>query len=169
MADLITRTDIQATCGLSQNVEDRKLTPWILQAHRRLEKILGRTGYALLQSETLAAEPWASMTTHLKEYLCWTAYELAWPGFVVEVDRAGVFRAKSDKADKATVDEFGMTLNSVRSSREVAQERLLLHLEENAAGFDWYGEQDGMEERITDTNRAGIVFRKGSKQTPYRG
>ena len=170
MPNLITISDLQSVCGLNQGVEARKVDHWVVVAQRRLEKIMGRAGYAAMVAAGTSDAAWTDLwTDYIKEFLCWYTLELAYPGMSAEADRGGVFVKVGEKMTPVDGKNLSMLQASARSAREECQDRLLDHLVENASTYTWYGTQTGDEERISDTGGGGIVMRKSEYQQPYRG
>lgn len=171
MPNLITVTDMQATVGLNKNVESRKVDPWIVEAQRRLEKIMGRTGYAQMVSDGTSHASWTGLWTgYIKEFLCWQALELAYPSLYADADRQGVYTVSTDKHESVDSKTLGMLSANARGARETAQARLLDHITENLSTYTWFGEQQDNEERITNNvGGAGIIMRRSARQDQYRG
>lgn len=171
MAEFITVADIITVCGQNAHLESGRVAPWITQAHRRLEKIMGRTGYAQLESEGSAHANWTALfTNYIKEYLCWTALELSYPSLHSQATRTGI-HTKSDE-NYSTVDSkaLAMLVSAARGAQETAQARLIDHILDNLTTYTWYGTNVAGEERITDNvGGAGIIMRRSTRQNQYRG
>jgi hypothetical protein len=181
---LIAKSDILLFCGLNKNVEERKLTPWIKEAHRRLRKILGRTLYDLLMAAK-GADPNFSLQANERfnslmaedegcglAYLCWTALALAYPSLHSEADTAGVFAKSGD--DHKAVDNATLRTHIARAEAMAGnfQEELLLFLKDNKSLFPELRERVGSEQRIDEQNAqqvTGLGFRKARQQWTYRG
>lgn len=175
MANLITKADLVSVCGLNSLVEDRKIDPWIREAHLRWMKILGPKLYDLQQ-----ANPTESRFVDLmedgkgwgKSYLCWKALELAYPSLAAEADRGGVFQKEEQgRFQSVSTGTLAMLRSTAESAAEARETLLFAWLRANA---DIYPElhEAGAIPRVDDSNRrnvAGLSFRRSRHQDTYRG
>lgn len=176
MPDLITKADIVAICGLNNLVEDRKVSPWIKEAHLRWRKLLGPVLYDLQQAapgEQRFVDLMADEKGYGKSYLCWVALMLAYPSLAAEADRGGVF-TKEEAGRFATVSTgtLGMLKATAESAAETRETLLFAYLRDNASTYPEINTYAGSAPRIdagNSRNVGGVSFRRGHSQTTYRG
>lgn len=174
MANVITLATVRSICGIVSLVEDHKLQPWLNEAEVRLEKILGRTGMALLRAakasdanfaQTANAD-WLALREHFEAFLAWQTYHLALPGLHSQPTRNGM-HAKGGVEGTETFEPIdqktlAMHESSIRTSLESRTDRLVSELENG--NFSWYGTQVAGEERINSSGSPGISFRRARHQ-----
>lgn len=176
MPEFITKADIVTVCGLNSLVEDRKVAPWITEAHLRWRKILGGALHDLQQAAP--AEPrfinlMADGKGFGKSYLCWTAFALAYPSLAAEADRGGVFvKEEAGKFQSADPRTLAMLKNTAEAAAETREQLLFQYLMDNSAIYPELNTVTGSEDRInsqTARNIGGVSFRRGRAQGAYRG
>jgi hypothetical protein len=177
MPDLIAKSDLITMAALNSNVEDRKVTPGIEDAHRELRKILGVTGYDIVYA---AAPTFASLDPntaayvtllgYIKRWMVWRAKECAVPDMAYDPDKAGIYVKEGDE-HRALRDKETATLTNTYGGRAARELELLLsHLQTNTAVFTWWTTTVEGEERITkQTTGGGFSLRKSTHQDSYRG
>lgn len=180
MPDLIALSDLQTITKLNNAVEERKAGPCIEDVHIEVEKVLGKTGYALVYANapTFAAQGSGSATyvtllnSYIKPFMAWRARERGIVDMYAEPDRAGVYVKEGNEHRAVSRSELGMLQGQYAARADMRLERLLKYLEDNKAVFTWFAEEVEGEDRITTTNSAGpsgISFREGRSQETYRG
>lgn len=176
MPDLITKADIVAICGLNNLVEERKVAPWIKEAHLRWRKLLGPVLYDLQQAapgEQRFVDLMADEKGYGKSYLCWMALFLAYPSLAAEADRGGVFQKEESgrftSVDARTLSMLAGRADSAAEAREVL---LFAWLRDHADLFPELGDGGDSAPRITQINSrnvGGLSFRRARAQETYRG
>ncbi len=174
MANVITLATVRSICGIVSLVEDHKLQPWLNEAEVRLEKILGRTGMALLRAAKLADptfalagnSDWLALKEHFEAFLAWQTFLLAIPSIHSQPTRNG-WHAKGGNDGGETYEPIdpktlGMNESSVRTALEGREDRLLSELV--AGNYSWYTTNVTGEERITEPGNVGISFRRSRWQ-----
>lgn len=180
MPDLIALSDVQTIAKLNSLVETRKVAAGIEDAHLELEKILGRTGYALVYANapTFAAQSPSSaayvtlLTSYIKPFMAWRAKQYALVDMHAEPEKAGVYKKGGDEYDPLEKGELLMVEAKYAARADMRLDRLLVHLEENKSVFTWFDTTLDGEQRIDTTNaksKMGISFRRASAQDTYRG
>lgn len=168
MPDIIALSDLRTIGNLNNNVEARRVANGIYDAHVAAEKVLGRTGYALVYATHAS---YTDLMVYLKRYMVWTALLNAADEMHVEPDKAGILKPQSGNDFEAANNKDIAGLKATyRARQEAALERLIDHLETTEA-YTWYGTTLEGEQRIETPNqtRGGFVFRKLAGQTTYRG
>jgi hypothetical protein len=177
MPDLIALTDLQDVANLNRNVEERRVKSGIEDAHLELEKVLGRTGYALVYANapTFSAQaPNAALyvtllTDYIKPFMCWRSVQRAYVDMSAEADKAGVYKKTGDDYRSVDDKELARLVGQARDRAEARLERLLTFVRDNDAVFTWMDTIQDSEERITRQNTGGFISRRSPRQTPYRG
>lgn len=176
MPELIAKSDIVTVCGLNSLVEDRKIAPWITEAHIRWRKILGTALYNAQQANPAAARFVDLMADEKgwgRSYLCWTAFHLAYPSLSAEADRGGVFQKEEvGKFKSADPRTLAMLKNTAESAAEARERMLMQWLRDNASTYPELRVNTGSEDRIderTSRNVGGVSFRRARAQSQYRG
>ena len=177
MTYLISTGNIIDTCKLGQNVDERKLEAGREAAHLRLEKIMGRTGYAQLIAAVAAdtdlsdsgnATWLALMNNYITAYLAWTSFYLSVLPLHSEPTKTG-YHVKSG-TDYSSVDSrtLGMHENRAKEFMEMYRERVIDHLVDNTTTYTWYSLNVDREERIRQTRSdGGIIMRRSRWQDHY--
>lgn len=165
MANVITLANVRSICGIVSLVEDHKLQPWLNEAEVRLEKILGRTGMALLRADASAA-PWPTLLPFINPYLAWQTFLLAVPSMHSQPTRNG-WHAKGGQEGGETYEPIdpktlAMNESSIKTALEGREDRLIAELV--AGNYTWYTTNVTGEERITDPGNVGISFRRSRWQ-----
>lgn len=176
MADLITKADIVAVCGLNSLVEDRKMAPWITEAHLQWRKILGAVLYDLQKANPAEArfvDLMADEKGYGKSYLCWKAFSMAYPSLSVEADRGGVFeKEEAGKFVSASIAKLKMLQTTAESAAETRETLLFAYLRDNETIYPELTASSGSAPRIdaeNSKNVGGLSFRRAYSQEQYRG
>lgn len=168
MPSIITLADLQTITYLNSQVEARKVAPAIEDAHEACEKVLGRTGYALVYATHAS---YTALLAYVKPWMAWYAMERAYPDLYAEADKGGVFKKSGEDYASVGGSDLSMKISTARSRAENKLERLQEYLEANIATYTWYGTNVDGEERIDETTKAvaGISFHRSTQQDRYRG
>lgn len=180
MPDLIALSDLQTITNLNGNVEARKAAGGIEDAHLEVEKVLGRTGYALVYANAplFAAQGSDSaayvtlLNSYIKPFMAWRARERGVEDMYAEPDKAGVYVKEGNDHRAVNKGELMVMQARYAARADMRLERLLNHLEENKTTFTWFETNVNDEERINKDNTtgpSGISFRRASGQDTYRG
>lgn len=180
MPDLIAKSDLVTITRLNSLVEDRKVANGIEDAHIELEKVLGKTGYALVYANApsfSAQAPNSSayvtlLNSYIKPFMAWKAKERSTVDLYAEADKGGVFKKSGNDYESVSRNELGMIQAEAGARADMRMERLIDHLESNTSIFTWYGTNVNGEERIdreSTKSMGGISFRKSDRQQSYRG
>jgi hypothetical protein len=180
MPELIALSDLQTITELNTLVEIRKATACIKDAHLEVEKVLGRTGYALVYANapTFSAQSPNSaayvtlLNDYIKPFMAWRARQRGVWDMYAEPDRSGIYVKEGNEHRAVSKSEMGGIQATYESRADSYLERLMVHLEENKSTFTWYATTLDGEERINETNAksvAGISFRRSTRQDTYRG
>lgn len=179
MPDLIAHSELASLCQLNSLVESRKTAGSIQRVHRELKKVLGRTGYALVYANAptfTALAPNASayvtlLTDYIKPFMAWRVKQRATMAMFAEADKGGTYKKSGNDYVSLSLGELNKLEADAQSQADELLEELIDHLEENDEVFTWLSTDVENEERITKENQsiAGISFRKGNSQDPYRG
>lgn len=179
MPDLITYTDIHTLTNLNSLVEERKLKSGIRAAHLELEKVLGRTGYAIVYAAAPSftalapnAALYVSLLGYIKPWLAWKARERSTVALYAEADKGGLYIKGGQ--DYTPVPVKGLEMIEADAAAYASDElkRLLTFIDENRTVFTWYDTVVEGEERIDTSNTKGIPgisFRKAKAQYRDRG
>lgn len=176
MADvwLCTIQNVRDICGIGDGVENRKFTSARDHAHKRVQKILGTTGYALLLTaieadsdlSDVANATWKNLLeginterASLKKLTARLIHYLALGQLYAEATKSGI-QTKSGQ-DYSAVD--GRTLASMeakaRDAYEIEQELIITHIQNNLSTYTWYSTTNPGEERIAQKKGGGgFVF-----------
>lgn len=178
MPDLIAITDIRSLANLNSNVEERRVKTGITAAHLELEKILGRTGYAIVYGGATsyagqganAAAYVTLLNSYIKPFMAWRALEVAYPDLYAEADRAGVFVKDGDDFRSVNGQELALKIKQAERMASEYRQRLIEHVRENDNVFTWLDTNVDGEQRITNGRpTGGFVLRRVSRQDSYRG
>lgn len=179
MPDLIVYTDVHTLTNLNDQVEERKLKSGIAAAHIELEKVLGRTGYALVYANApsfTSLSPntayYLELQTRAKLFLAWKARQRSTIALAMEADRGGMFKRQGETFQSLGSSDLKAVDSDAESYASVYLERLIDYLCENKTVFTWYTTNVEGEERIDKTNTknvGGISFRRANGQETYRG
>lgn len=180
MPDLIALADLQTITGLNDLVELKKTSQGIEDAHLEVEKVLGRTGYALVYANAplFAAQGADSaayvtlLNSYIKPFMSWRARQYSLTDQFAGVERAGVFVKSGNDYRSVGSNELMVMQAQYAARADMRLERLLNHLEENKTTFTWFETNVNDEERINKDNTtgpSGISFRRASGQDTYRG
>ena len=180
MPELIDIEDLRTITKMNSLVEVRKAASGIEDAHLEVEKVLGRTGYALIYENAPAFAAQGSdapkyvklLNDYIKPFMAWRARERGIVDMYAEPDKAGVYVKEGNEHRSVTRGELSMVQAGYAARADIRLERLLDHLRENKATFTWFGTNVHNEERINERNSAssiGVSFRKSRSQHTYRG
>lgn len=175
MPDLIAIADLRTIAQLGDNVEERRMKAAIEDAHLEVEKILGRTGYAIVYAAAptftgLDAKYATLLTGYLKPFMCWRAKQYSYGDNVAEIDKTGVFSRSGEDYSTVSDKTLSLLISQSRTRAEERLERLLGYLNDNRTTFTWMDTTASGEERQTEqTSVGGFVMRRARKQDPYRG
>lgn len=180
MPDMISISDLQTITQLNAGVEDRKAASCIVDAHLELEKVLGKTGYAIVYAAapsftTLAPNASAYVTllnSYIKPFMAWRARERGLWDMYAEPDRAGIYVNEGDEHRAVRSSEMTGLEQTYGARASERLKRLIDHLCDNTSTFTWYTTNVNGEERIDKTNSksvAGLSFRRAERQDHYRG
>lgn len=178
MPDLIALSDLRTIANLNANVEERRVKTGIEAAHLELEKIMGRTGYAIVcagapnytgQGANAAAYV-TMLTDYIKPFMAWRAKEVAFPDMYAEPDKAGVFVKNGDDFRSVTGQELALQIKQAERMASEYRQRLIEHLGNNDDVFTWIDTNVDGEQRITHSKpNGGFVIRRMTRQDSYRG
>ena len=174
---IISLATVREKCGLSANVEDRKLKPFLEEAQLEVQKILRETLYADLIAR-IVADPTLSGVGDEKykdlvdDYLCpllsFRTYQYSIPFLAAEPDRNGIMVKSGDDyspADSRLVTNLG---HAAEERADKHQERLLTFLQDdNGTLFPGWLTITDTDTPITKTYRGGVITRRSRWQTPY--
>lgn len=178
MPDLIALADLRSIANLNAGVEERRVKTGITAAHLELEKILGRTGYAIVYGEapnyagqgSNASAYTTLLTSYIKPFMAWRALEVAYPDLYAEADRAGVFVKDGDDFRSVNGQELALKIKQAERMSSEYRQRLMEHVRENDSVFTWLDTNVDGEQRITNARpTGGFVLRRVSRQDSYRG
>ena len=180
MPDLIVHSDLVSLTKLNSLVEERKTASCIQDAHLEVEKILGRTGYALVYANAPAFTAQAPnsaayvtlLTDYIKPFMAWRARQRGVWDMYAEPDKAGIYVKEGQEYRAVRSSEMGGLESTYASRADEYRDRLLVHLEENKTVFTWFTENVTGEERIDKGNTGGISgvsFRRSKHQDTFRG
>lgn len=180
MPDLIDKEDLVSITRLNNLVEVRKCASGIEDAHIEVEKVLGRTGYALIYENapdfaaqgTDAPKYVKLLEKYIKPFMAWRARERGIVDQYAEPDKAGVYVKDGNDHRSVSRSELSMVQAGYAARADMYSERLRDHIKENESTFTWFGVNVNNEDRIDDRNAgnvAGISFRKSRSQSTYRG
>lgn len=173
MTELIRAQDARKITGLSKNVEDRKMEPFIPAAQLVLKEILGKTGYDLLA--TAVADNYdlpGSGNDALRElrnnyiwpFLAWRVVELSGTRMWVEPDRNGTFQRSGEGYASVDSRTLGTSKTDARDMAGIYQRELVKFLTDNVATYTWY-EPDTCGNQGTPNYTGGVITEPAP---PYR-
>ena len=166
MPDLIALADLQTITQLNSNVEARKVANAIADVHLECEKVLGRTGYALVYA---SPGSYTALLAYVKPWMAWRARELAYTDMMFEPERAGMVKVVGDGQESVSRAEVADRKAQDRDRAEARLERLIEYLCDNVATYTWYTTNVNDEERINTSGGSGFILRRSSRQDNYRG
>jgi len=166
MPDLIALSDIQTITQLNENVELRKVANAIADVHLEAEKVLGRTGYALVYA---TPGSYTALLAYLKDWMAWRVRELAVTDMVAEFERAGIVKVVGQGQESLSRGEVSDQTTTARTRAQTRLDRLVEYLCDNVATYTWYTTNVDSEERIKGKNSGGFIMRRSERQDQYRG
>lgn len=180
MPDLINIEDLRTITKMNSLVEERKAASGIEDAHLEVEKVLGRTGYALVYanapafaSQGVDAPKYVKLLNdYIKPFMAWRARERGIVDMYAEPDRSGIYVKDGNDHRAVSRSELSMLQAGYAARADMRLDRLRDHIKENESTFTWFGVNVNNEDRIDDRNAgnvAGISFRKSRSQSTYRG
>ena len=170
MTPIITAATIKENTGLSRNVEDRKLDPFIPGAQLTLKKVTGKTGYDAIVAAYPAFTGAATLQTLYDDYivpfLSWKVAELAGTRMFTEPDRNGTFTRSSETYQSVDGKTLAMGKADSRDMAGIYMQELIDYLNDNTDVYTWYGGDD-CTDGITKSNTGGVITRLDRYQRPY--
>ena len=166
MPDLIALADLQTITQLNSNVEARKVANAIADVHLEAEKVLGRTGYALVYTTPAS---YTALLAYLKPWMAWRVREIALPEFISEPEKAGMVKVIGEGQEALTSSDKADQKALARDRSEARLDRLVEYLCDNVATYTWYNTNVSGEERIQGKNSGGFIMRRSERQNTYRG
>lgn len=137
---LISSTEVKTLAGLNENVEARKIVPWIIPAQQCLRSAIGKDGYEAILAE--AAAPNADYTTliedYVKPYLAAQVARMSGIPMAPEADRNGTFEREGETYRPASMKALSMLNASMRDLSEITRDMMLLYIYDERATFTWW-------------------------------
>ena len=170
--NIITVSTVREITGLNKNVEDRRIAPFLKLAHRELEKVLGRTLYAILDDaiQDLPGTPLPDRLTDLLGYakhcLAWRALQKALPRMAAEPTANGVHTV-SDATYTSSDRALTQQITDARGAADEAYSVMIDWIKENTDTYPEYDEVVENEERVRKVYTGGVITRKSRWQYPY--
>lgn len=174
---IISLATVRDKCGLSANVEDRKLKPFLEEAQLEVQKILRETLYAdliarIVADPTLTGVGDAKYKDLVDDYLCpllsFRTYQYSIPFLAAEPDRNGIMVKSGDDYSPADSRLVSNLAHAAKERADKHQERLLAFLEDdNGTLFPTWLTLTDTDTPITKTYKGGVITRRSRWQTPY--
>ncbi len=171
---LCTIQDVRNICGLPDSVENERFFSARDRAHKRVQKILGTTGYGqildAIEADSTLSGPanavWKNLLdgnnterSSLKKLVARLIHFLSINDLYARTTKTGI-QTKSGQ-DFSPVDPatLGRMYAEARDAYEVEQELLLTHIQNNLSTYTWYSTSNPGEERIGQKKGGGgFVF-----------
>lgn len=170
MTPIITSATVKTTTGISRNVEDRKLDPFIFAAQLTLKKVTGKAGYDAIVAAYPAFTGAASLQTlyddYIVNFLSWKVIELAGTRMFTEPDRNGTFTRSGDTYQSVDGKTLAMGKADSRDMAGIYMQELIDYLKDNTDTFTWY-DTDECSDNITKPNTGGVITRIDASQRHY--
>lgn len=176
---IISLATVKTTVGLPATVEERKLLPYYSSSERTLNRILGDTVFARI--ETAAANPGddAPADTLIADYivgfLAWFTYLRALPVMFGEPDRNGIHYKNDTNTVQAATGHLKELMKVAGEMRDQYQRDLIAYLEKNSdPGEEWEDfntDTDSVNDDLRHSARkvyGGVVTRVNAYQRPKR-
>jgi len=170
MTPIITAATVKSTTGISRNVEDRKLDPFIYAAQLTLKKVTGKTGYDAIVAAFPAFTGAATLETLYNDYivnfLSWKVIELAGTRMFTEPDRNGTLTRSDNTYQSVDGKTLAMGKADSRDMAGIYMQELIDYLADNTDVYTWY-DDSSCSDGITKSNTGGVITRLDRFQRPY--
>jgi hypothetical protein len=172
MTEIIRAQDARRITGLSKNVEDRKMEPFIPAAQLVLRDIMGKTGFDLLSTAVqdnydLPGSGNDALRTLRNDYiwpfLAWRVVELSGTRMWVEPDRNGTFNRNGETYGSVDSRALGTSKTDARDMAGIYQRELVAFLTDNVATYTWY-EPDTCGHQGTPNYTGGVITEPATAQ-----
>ena len=137
---LISSQEVKDLQGLNKNIEDRKLSRWIVPAQMALRSAIGKDGYDAIVAEAAApdADYEALIEDYVKPYLAAQVERMSPIPLTAESDRNGSFEREGDTYRPVSHKTLGLMNASARDMAEILRDVMLRYIYDERAVFTWY-------------------------------
>lgn len=137
---LITSQEVKTLAGMNDNVEDRKITPWIIPAQECLRSAIGKDGYdAIIATLTTPDTDYDTLIAdYVKPYLAAQVERMAPIPMSAEADRNGTFQRNGETYNSVGMEVLGMMNATARDQAEMRRELMLRYIYDNRTTFTWW-------------------------------
>jgi hypothetical protein len=149
---------LKQNTSIEQNVDDSKLTPFIIQAEQLyLQQNIGATGLDALRDGivlgTLTIEEDLFIRNYIQPMVCQWAYYLALPYITYKSTNKSLSKESSEYSQPVDLSELQYMRNTVRDVAEFYTKRMVNWLLFNPGVFIWYSNPDS-KDVLPKTNQA---------------
>lgn len=151
---LITSDEVKTMAGLNDNIEARKIVPWIIPAQMCLRSAIGSEGYdAVIATLTTPDSDYDLLKSdYIKPYLAAQITRMSPIPLASEADRNGTFERQGETYRPVSKSTMGMMNASARDMSEILRDVMLQYIYDNRDTFTWW---DGS---CNTTNYSGGVI-----------
>lgn len=171
---IVTGPQVKEICGVSENVEDKKLKPFIRTSQQNIEETVGRTLYALIEAAYVAnpatmggAGMLTLYTEHIAPCIAYRVMADAPMDLTVSYDRNGTFERNGNDYNTTSDRRLGAKTGKAESRADNAQGLLLKYLR----GLDdtdplkiAFKTDVDCEPRVRHTTPGNVILRKSYYQ-----
>lgn len=163
---LITSAEVKELAGMNKNVEDRKITSWIIPAQMCLRSAIGKDGYdAVIETLTTPDADYDDLISeYIKPYLAAQIERMAPVPMTAEADRNGTFVRNGETYSSVNMNTLGMMNATARDQAEIRRDLMLQYIYDNRETFDWWDSSGCGNGRTNYSN--GVITRIDRSQLP---
>lgn len=143
----ISTTYLREQTPIEQNVDDTKLTPWIIQAQDTyVQEGIGETGYNALklavQNNTLTNDEQSFMRNFIQPQVAQYAFYLMMPFINLKITNKSIAKEGSEFSTPAELTELKYLRSAVLDMAEFYKRRMIKYLLDYPSLFTWYSNPD---------------------------
>lgn len=163
---LITSAEVKELSGLNKNIEDRKITSWIMPAQMCLRSAIGKDGYdAIIATLTTPDADYDTLIDdYVKPYLAAQVERMTPIPMAAEADRNGSFEREGETYRPASLRMLGMMNATARDQAEIRRDMMLQYIYDERATFTWWSTSACGNQRTNYSG--GVITRIDASQIP---
>ncbi len=156
---LISTEEVIELAGLNENIEDRKITQWIIPAQRCLRSAIGKDGYdAVIATLTTPDSDYDLLISdYIKPYLAAQIERMSPVPMTAEADRNGTFQREGETYRTVGMKTLGMMNATARDQAEIRRDLMLQYIYDNRETFTWWSTSACGNQRTNYSN--GVITR----------
>jgi hypothetical protein len=168
----ISTTYLRENTPIEDNVDDSKITPYIIQAQDTyLQEGIGETGYNALKKavkdDTLTPDEQKFMRNYVQPQVAQYAFYLMMPFLNFKSTNKAISKEGSEFSTPAELSELKYLRSSVLDIAEFYKRRMIKYLLDHPSEFSWYATPDALDNmpKSIQSYFTGIYIPYGNNNT----